>query len=146
MTETRQAMTRREFETALDRWGADLTRWPSDEARRARAYLGGAADARVMLQAAERLDTFLDTLQRHEPPAGLAARIAARTPARGTAERLLAWFSGPLWRPVAVALTLMVGGFLAGTMTTSALDSELTDAVVNLALTDLYSELDDVQP
>lgn len=139
-------MTRRDFEAALDRWGADLTRWPDPEARRAKAYLDREPDARAMLHAAEQLDTFLNTLRRHEPPAGLAARIAAHAPARGQAERLLAWFTGPLWRPVAVAATLIVGGFLAGTLTAGTVDSELADAVVNLALTDLYSELDRVQP
>lgn len=140
-------MTQPEFEAGLDRWGADLSRWPPRQARLAEVYLAATADARRSLAAARRTEAYLASLQPHQAPARLAGRITAAT-ARdhpGAMARLEAWLSGALWRPAALASVLLLSGYLTGISTHDNLETELADTVVNLAFTDLYLELDDVQ-
>jgi len=141
-------MTPDEFEEGLDRWGADLTRWPADAAARARACLAGTAEARRQFAAAARLDDQLRTLAAHQAPAWLATRIAARTAAAGRLDRLLQWFGARLWRPALLAVAVTAAGYVTGLAVReplSAVDSALAEDVMSLAFEDLYAELDDAE-
>jgi hypothetical protein len=141
-------MTQPEFEAALDRWGADLSRWPARQARLAEAHLAASPDAHRSLMAARRSEAYLGGLQHHQAPARLADRITAAAAHRqpDPLERLATWLSGAFWRPAALASVLLLSGYLTGISTHDNLDTELADSVATLAFTDLYLELDDVQP
>ncbi len=141
-------MTPLEFEQALDRWGTDLDDWPGDAATRARALLAeGAPAPRRSLEAATRVDVFLRELgNAADPvPAHLAARIVARAPERDRLQRGLDWLTGRRWRPAVLALVLAVGGFLTGSAVDDPVDAKLADAVMSLAFSDLYAEVNDVR-
>lgn len=139
-------MTEREFEDALDRWGGDLERWPRQLAARARLRLEQVPGAADQLAAAAQVDAYLELLAPHQPPAHLAARIVARAAAPDALQRGLDWLAGRLWRPLMLALVLGVGGFLTGALVDEPLDADLADDAMTLAFTDLYGEIEDVQP
>jgi uncharacterized membrane-anchored protein len=142
-------MTPLEFEQALDRWGADVGCWPPAEAARARAHLAEHPDARRLLEAAQRVETFLDELREHAPPTHLADRIRARAAAAGVDadpfERMFGWFIARLWRPALLALLVTTAGFITGMAVTDPVDPELAEDVMTLAFSDIYAELEDAQ-
>lgn len=139
-------MTPREFEQALDHWGAKLEHWPADQAAAARALLAEHAGARDALVAAGEVEAFLQSLGSAESPAPayLAARIVARAPRRDRLQRSLDWLTGRHWRPAVLAVAVVAIGYLAGTLVEDPVDTELAEAVMSLAFSDLYAEVDDV--
>jgi hypothetical protein len=54
-------MTLSQFNAALDRWGADLARWPESERDAANALLTHSAEAGAVLAGALQLDAFMRT-------------------------------------------------------------------------------------
>lgn len=107
-------MTRSEFDTALDRYGGDLSRWPPELAREATSLVAGDADAGAALRAAQRLDVLLAEIAAAETAdAALVGRIVAHQRANhGETElrptrRLAAW-------AIAVAALTLMSGYAAG--------------------------------
>lgn len=139
-------MTLEEFDHALDHWGASLARWPEAEAERARELLRSLPEAPARLDAAVRVDAFLESLQQHHAPEHLAARIAARIPAPDRMQGALDWLGARLWRPVMLGLIVACCGFVAGALDGDPLDPELVDQMTTLAFDDLYAEVDDARP
>ncbi|MEQ8857114.1 MAG: hypothetical protein RIC56_00570 [Pseudomonadales bacterium] len=140
-------MTPLEFEQALDRWGADLERWPQERIGPAGACLTEHASARRSLEAAQRVDRYLAGLAdpARAAPAHLAARIVASTPRRDGLQRGLDWLTGRVWRPAVLALFVVAGGYLAGAAVQEPLDTDLADEVMSLAFSDIYAEVDNGQ-
>ncbi len=139
-------MTDDEFEDALDRWGADLNRWPEREAGKARRVLAVSRRARRMLTAARSLDEQLRGLRDHAPPAYLEPRIMARLDTNGVPGWVFPWIVRGRWRPALLALAVGAGGFLLGQSVAGPEYSELTEEVMTLAFSDLYAEVNDVAP
>ena len=143
-------MTIDELEQALDRWGADLGRWPAAEAERARALLAIDPTARRSVSVAREVDEFVGELRRHAAPTHLAGRIMARVREAGAApdhlERMLGWLTGRIWRPAMLAMLMVTAGFVAGFAVQEPVDEELAEDVMTLAFSDIYAELDDAQP
>lgn len=142
-------MTPLEFDQALDRWGADLDRWPPDAAAAGRDRLAHDREARRRLQAALAVEAHLQSLKPHAAPAHLAARIAARAGERPPAdglERALGWLTDRFWRPALLAMLITTAGYLTGMAVEDPLDPELAENVMTLAFSDIYAELEDAQP
>lgn len=143
-------MTRLEFEQALDRWSADLTRWPARDAEAARALLAVDRQARRSLDAARAVDAHLAALRTHRAPGHLAARIGARVRAAATPpdrlERVLGWLTDRLWRPALLAMLIATAGYLTGLSVSDPLDPSLTEDVMTLAFSDIYAELENAEP
>lgn len=140
-------MTIEELEAALDRWGPDFDRWPPDEAERARAAVAVDPMARREFEAASEVERFLEGLRRHTAPVHLAGRIGAR--AREVPDRLevmLAWLTARIWRPAVLAMVMISAGYLTGIIVQEPLDEALVEDVMTLAFSDIYAELEDVQP
>jgi hypothetical protein len=104
-------MTLDEFESLLDRYGADLDRWPPEHALHARLLIATSGDARVLLAEASTIAMLLDEAL---PAATLStgavrSRILAAVADEAAKPRMFAWLrSGSrLLRPVAVAVALI---------------------------------------
>lgn len=141
-------MTQPEFEADLDRWGADLTKWPPQAAARARQRLATDPGARQALTAAATVDGYLQGLRADTAPAHLTQRVLARLDAPGPAAKpwpLLDWLMHRLWRPALVALAPVLMGFLLGQATAAPGEAEVAAQVATLAFSDVYAEFDDVQ-
>lgn len=144
-------MTPREFEQCLDRWGADIERWPAAQAQAARSLLAADDEASLALAAERQVDEFVAGLRHHVPPAHLAARITARAndtdQASDPVDRMIGWFGTRLWRPALIAVLVTSAGFLTGmNLTVPAVDTELADDVMTLAFNDIYAEMEHAQP
>ncbi len=139
-------MTDDQFEDALDRWGADLNRWPERDARKARRVLAVSRRARRMLTAARSLDEQLQGLRDHVAPAHLESRIMARLNTDGDPGWALPWIVRGRWRPALLALAIGAGGFLLGLTAAAPENPDLTEEVMTLAFSDLYAEVNDVAP
>lgn len=140
-------MTTEELEAALDRWGADFDRWPSEAGERARATVAMDPTARRLFESARELETFLEGLRPHAAPAHLAGRIAARV--RETPDRIevmLGWLTARIWRPAVLAMVMVSAGYLTGVIVQEPLDDALVEEVMTLAFSDIYAELEDAQP
>lgn len=70
-------MQRLEFQDALDRFGADLGRWPAVERALGEALLRQEPSLAVLVAEARRLKTLLASTPPVRAPAGLADRIVA---------------------------------------------------------------------
>jgi anti-sigma-K factor RskA len=157
-------MTQLEFEAGLDRWGADLARWPPEAAAQAHTRLAADPQARQALAAAAAVDGYLHGLREDTAPQHLERQILARlerteraaAPASpGTATRMVDWLTQRLWRPALLALVPLFAGFLIGhgsvpLVSTQAdaevvVDAEVAAAMATLAFSDLYAEFDDAQ-
>jgi len=149
MNETdRRNMNDAELQELLDRYGSDTAKWPTPEASSAARLLAESGPARAQFDAARTLDGWLDGLRQHRAPAGLAATIMARIERRDPADRLLAWLTGRLWRPILVAALPVVAGFAIGFGLPQEADTDNTDLagqIGALAFTDIYQELDDAE-
>ena len=67
-----------EFEAALDMHGPDLAGWPPELRADAKAMLVHSDKARVLLEAAVRLDAMLRRPAGDKAPPGLADRIVGK--------------------------------------------------------------------
>ena len=103
------------FEEALDRYGADLKRWPDDLRAGAEALLASSPQAQALLAEAVELDAALGVAFAVPPvPAGLATRIKARAERRDVwLEWLTALVMRP-WRPAGLACLPLLLGFAVG--------------------------------
>ena len=106
-----QPMTLDEFESLLDRYGADLERWPSQHAARARPLIAQSSGAGSLLFEARAIAASLDDAL---PAAALStgavrSRILDAVTHEAAKSRFFAWLQfGPrLLRPVAVAVVLI---------------------------------------
>jgi anti-sigma factor RsiW len=104
------------FRDNLDRWGADLSRWPDTEAAETESLLETSDAARRELAQAIALEEMLTSLPRVRAPAALKRKLA--TPAVNapddTLARLFDWFAISFWRPVLSASLPLVIGFTLG--------------------------------
>ncbi len=95
-------MDAQRFEAILTAYGADPSRWPQDERAEALAFERAEPEAaKILREAAGRLDALLDTVRAPEPSESLAARILEA----GLAETRFA----PRWLQLAAALALSAG-------------------------------------
>jgi hypothetical protein len=152
-------MTQQDFEAALDRWGADLRRWPPAAAAQARRFLAEQPLARQALAAAAAVDAYLQGLEQDTAPPHLERQIRARIerheqqPAGGLAgapagvpgATLLDWLTTRLWRPALMALVPILAGFLIGVGSVGPTDGDVAADMAMLAFSDLYAEFDDAQ-
>jgi hypothetical protein len=109
-----------EFEDLLDRFGDDLSAWPSDRQSEALLLLAHSDEAKELLREARAMRGLL-ARPRISAPAGLADRImtqAARAPAVAKApepliEALLRslWPTSPAWRMAFLSVCFAVGMF-----------------------------------
>lgn len=111
-----------EFETLLDRHGADRLRWPAEQRDAAETLLSSDEDARGALRAAAQLDAALDAVLRAPSrPLGLRERIVARTPPR---DAWLDWLASRLWRPAGLASVPLLLGFAVGAAAVQETDAD----------------------
>jgi len=103
-------MTLDEFESNLDRYGADLARWPPEFTARARSLIADSSVARSLLVECRALAALLDDAL---PAASLStgavrSRILAAIEDE-TAKPTFAWlrFGPRLLRPVAIAMAII---------------------------------------
>jgi anti-sigma factor RsiW len=121
-----------EMQTALDRYGSDLVRWPAAERAQAEAILATNPHAATLLATQRRLDRAIATLMEPMPvDAALIGRIAAHVGERAhhdvavkATPRLFAWVS-------AAMVMFLVGGFAAG-VTLPASASQSDDSYASL--------------
>ena len=104
-------MTLDDFETYLDRYGADLGRWPVDRASQANHLIATSDAARSMLNESCALEALLDDAL---PVATLStgavrSRILAAVAGDATGPGLFAWptRSQRMLRPIAIAALLI---------------------------------------
>lgn len=106
-------MTNEEFRECLDRYGANLERWPAARREAGRAF-ADTSEGRRLLEAARTFDALLaETLEVSEP-LGLKARIVAHVNAEGRSADMLSWLFAPWWRPIALAAAPLAVGFTLG--------------------------------
>jgi len=114
-------MKEKDFEAALDRYGADLDSWPAEKARRARLLISASDEARRSHQTMIRLESLLGATRPTIAPARVRhavsramSEIAAREEAHPSfLERIRGWLAAPLPR-VAFATSLTAIGFGIG--------------------------------
>ena len=119
----REDMNEAAFTDGLDRWGSDLTSWPTQELRAARTLLEVSADARRQLAAAQRLDSLLSSLPEVPANPALPQQALSLLGERNLLDRFFEWFFVALWRPVLAAVLPLLIGFVVGTST--ALEDDL---------------------
>ena len=130
-------MTNEEFRECLDRYGANLDRWPAERHVAGRAF-ADTSEGRRQLDAARTFDALLaETLEVPEP-LGLKARILAHVNAEGRPADMLSWLFAPLWRPIALASAPLALGFTLGF--TYPETESLEEAVATIA----FSEIEEV--
>ena len=133
-------MTMTRFVERLDRFGPDLDNWPQAEATAGRALLARSPAAAEALAEARALHDMLAALPPPVAPAALPGRILASLSAGSSvdvADRLLAWFQGALWRPLAAGAAAVVFGFAVGVMQPHPEPEILADELSLLAFGEL---------
>jgi hypothetical protein len=107
-------MTREEFETALDRYGGDLSRWPPAVRTEAEKLTASDLQAAAALRAAQKLDALVTEIAAPTPAdAALIGRIVSHNHSRHRdielrpTRRLAGWAS-------AAAALMLIAGFAAG--------------------------------
>jgi hypothetical protein len=70
-------LTLEEFEAALDRDGADLSKWPAQQQVAAMALMAQSVDARQLFESARQVEELLAGASGIKAPKGLADRIAS---------------------------------------------------------------------
>ena len=75
-------MDRTRFETLLEAYGADFSRWPADVRDAAAVFVAQNADAADVLAEARALDAALEPARGVPDTSALAARILANAPRR----------------------------------------------------------------
>jgi hypothetical protein len=138
-------MTPEEFTHHIDTHGPDLHYWPAEVQTDAREFANTAA-GRMQLDHARAFDTLLaDSL--HAPrPMGLKARILANiaNPAPGTRPiDLIAWLRETLWRPLTVAITPLLMGFVIGVAFPET-DDALEDTISLLVSSEITAEYEEI--
>lgn len=135
------------LEAALDRFGADLARWPDAERGWAEALAGATPAARRLIDQARFAEAALDALPTPRPDATLVGSILAASPAGTGALASRPWPFRTFWKPMAgLAFALMLGlatGVLAPdygsqtqTITTAEVIEIATDGTVGFGLGD----------
>lgn len=104
-------MNVRQLEKILSVYGADMDRWPREQAADARALLAESQEARNLYKQAESLDRALDSFAPPPLPAGLAVRAANESLLRArSAKKKKTGFAlpkfrlGGSWMPAGAAL------------------------------------------
>lgn len=104
-------MTLDDFEAHLDRYGADLDRWPTERASQANRLIAASGAARAMLGESSALETLLeDALPGATLSTGaVRSRILAAVAADAAKPRLFAWLTSGrrLLRPIAFVAALI---------------------------------------
>lgn len=139
------------LDALLAAYGADLARWPEEEA----GVLAMRPDLHAKVAQERALDEMLDAFKIDAPDAALHARIlaayAAQTemrPARQSAGfwRALAgalWPEGPSWVPMGTcAAALLLGLYIgaSGALTAMSSDPQTESALLSLAMADSVFE------
>jgi hypothetical protein len=130
------------FREHLDRYGADLERWPEDQ-RGAARQLAGSVEASRLVDQARALDAMLLAMEAKDPPPGLAGRILASLP-QDRLSGLLDWLAAAFWRPALAATASLALGFLIGVLAPAQLsDQQLADELSLMTFSDPLQELID---
>ncbi len=132
-------MTNEEFADCLDRYGANLERWPRAVRASGRAF-ANTDPGRRQLDAARAFDALLAEAVPVPEPFGLKQRILANVDSRRHPIDFVSWLAAPLWRPVALAAAPLAVGFTLG-FTYPETDS-LEEAVAIIAFTEIEDVLD----
>ena len=108
-------MNQTEFESLLDRYGADLEIWAEADRAAARALIKASATARAALANQEQVEGRLAVLSHHVTP-GLEGRIQAlATPVDSDGWAALAnWLRQSPWRSAGVAAAPLALGLVLG--------------------------------
>lgn len=107
----------REFEEQLDRFGADLDRWPKSERAWARTLIAENETAARLWTAEESARLLLDELPRLEPSATLRSTIA-EIPIVAEQAAARDWSPGFLWRAAFAAFGMLSLGLVSGWLST----------------------------
>ncbi len=132
----------RDLADALDRWGSDLTVWPSTAASEAKRLMDSSPEATRLVQESAALDLELAQLGEHRATPGLDAKIIAELPTRDGVQRIVDWLSGALWRPALAAAIPLAVGFVLG-ISIPEEDSQLADELSLLVFSETYEEFED---
>ena len=119
------------LEAELDRYGADLLRWPDDRRAIAEGLLESSSSAQRLLAEAAELDAALAAAFAAPPvPMGLETRINARAERRDV---WLEWLTTTVlmrpWRPLGAACVPLVLGFALG-LSAAEDTADLEDSVL----------------
>jgi hypothetical protein len=82
------------FSERLDRYGADLARWPEDESGEAERLLARSPEARALRDGARRLEALIARAAHAEAPNGFAFRVVGQVAARRSRGWSWSWFPG----------------------------------------------------
>lgn len=70
-----QLMTAERFQSSLDTFGSDLSKWPDDERDAALKYIEASDDAKLILADMGAFEQYLTQYSTAEPPKGLLEKI-----------------------------------------------------------------------
>jgi hypothetical protein len=131
------------FNDHLDRLGAALETWPHALRLEAEALLRTSAEAEEALADARALANLLAALPDVPAPPDLAGQISSTV--EDPWQRILAWFSAALWRPVLATGLPLALGFVIGLVQVPAPeeDAYLAADVGLMAFSVSYSEFTD---
>ncbi|WP_353573333.1 hypothetical protein [Candidatus Albibeggiatoa sp. nov. BB20] len=147
-------MNIKRFTQIIEAYGADSNRWPESERQAALALLTISTEAQKMLQQADVLDNFLNTVAVNSPSLQLQQGIfdaVARSPKPDDAwQELIDWLFGTTWqqhllRPALALLLPLILGIFLGVQLTTVEDTPLTQEALwqtemNLLAFDMNSE------
>jgi hypothetical protein len=145
------AMTLAEFEAHLDRYGAELDRWPVEPASQAKRLVAESSAARSLFAESRALDTLLeDALPAATLSTGaVRSRILAALAEQGAKPGVFAWLTSGsrLLRPVAIAaaiIPLILGYAIGVGYQPGGVSEELVSDVSLFAFVDyeVYSDAD----
>lgn len=118
-------MDLQQFERCLDRYGAELSRWPEPERAAGRRALESSAEARSLQAEAVRVARLLDEVETIEPTPLLLERLLEvprrhpRTHAAPETRRTFSWWPfGGVFQPTLALAAAAALGILTGSLVT----------------------------
>lgn len=142
-------MNTEDLDDKLDRWGADLDTWPTDDRNAALSLMERSLGARVRVQRTRTIETALaEGATAHRAPVDLAMRILndsrlgphqvhLEDPFSG----FVAWLKAAIWRPALLAAVPLAVGFVLG-MSSGYDEDALAQNLTALTLISAFDEID----
>lgn len=100
------------FEESLDRYGADLARWPAGQRAAAEQLLAHSAVAKATWDDARMVDSFLETRTASGQQSDLVERVLAAQRAHDAAQAAAGFMPRRVTRPGLLQAALLCGVFL----------------------------------